>query len=921
MGHGATGGEPVSDRWVYDFDDPLPEGLEARRLLGGKGASLKQMTLAGLHVPPGFTISTECCQQYYAQGRQWPPGLEPQVREHLQRLEQKTGRRFGAGPRVLLVSVRSGAAESMPGMMDTLLNCGLHPGLASVMGDGAAFWGLYTQFIRMFARTVHGIEHEAFAPAGADAHAHLRLYEHRVGKPFPTDPWALLAECINAVFDSWQSERAVAYRQRHDMTHLTGTAVNVQMMFPSQVSGIVFTQDPNDHAAGRMVIEASYGLGEAVVSGDVTPDRFLVRREDFSIISADIGHKASVVLAEGQPVQMDPDGPSLSAEQLRQLAELCLRIEKHVGRPLDIEWGWAAGEFALLQSRPIRGLDVAEDVELARQQEINRLRAMCEGRRVWITHNLAETLRFPTPLTWDIVRQFMAGDGGFGRMYRQLGYRPSETVCREGFLELIGGRIYADPDRLAQLFWDGMPLTYDLDQVQAAGAAALDRAPTRFDPNRADTRFLAQLPANLLAMWRAGRSTRKARADARRRFEEQVLPPYLRYVRENRTLDLSGLSDAQVIEELHARRRAVLDEFAPEALLPGFFAGIALDAVQSLLSQLMGERNGAMWATTLTRGLEGDTTFEQDSLLYDVAQGRAKLQQFLDRFGHRCIGEMELSEPRWRENPQYLHQMIGRMKAANGRNPAAVHHENVLKRQEAQEQLPDLLKQWGGSSLRERLEHDLADAQALLPYRESGKHYLMMGYELLRVAIEELSRRWELGRRIYFLHCDELSRFTAQRAQLTETIAKRRVRWQALQRLDMPDVIDSEHLHDLGRARVLKGADEMTATTLAGGVATGAARIVFDPTQAGDLGTDYVLVCPSTDPGWTPLFLHARGLIVERGGVLSHGAIVARDFGIPAVVLPSATRLLKSGDRVRVDGNTGKVVVIGREQRVEGPHA
>jgi len=903
----------VSDRWVYDFDDPLPEGPDARRLLGGKGASLKQMTLAGLHVPPGFTITTECCRQYYALGRRWPPGLEEQVRQHLQRLEQKTGRTFGRGPRVLLVSVRSGAAESMPGMMDTLLNCGLHPGLASAMGGGDALRRLYAQFIRMFAGTVHGIGHEAFTSAGADPDAHLRIYEQRVGRPFPTDPWLLLAECINAVFDSWQSERAVAYRQRHDMTHLIGTAVNVQMMFPSQVSGIVFTQDPNDPAAGRMVIEASYGLGEAVVSGDVTPDRFLVRRADLSIISADIGHKAAVVAAEGQSVPVDPDAPSLSTQQVRELAELSLRIEKHVGKPLDIEWGWASGEFALLQSRPIRGLDVAEDVELARQQEINRLRAMCDGRRVWITHNLAETLRFPTPLTWDIVRRFMAGDGGFGRMYRMLGYRPSETICREGFLELIGGRIYADPDRLAQLFWDGMPLTYDLDEVRAAGPAALDRAPTKFDPNRADTRFLARLPANLLAMWRAGRSTRRARVDARRRFEEQILPPYLKYVQEKRSQDLSGLSDEQVIGELEERRRRVLDEFAPESLLPGFFGGLAFDAVQSLLSQLMGEREGAMWATTLTGGLEGDTTFEQDALLHDVARGRATLEEFLGRFGHRCIGEMELSEPRWRENPQYLHQMIGRMKGADGRNPSAVHEENVRKRQEAEKQLPRELARWGGSSLRERLEADLADAQALLPYRESGKHYLMMGYELLRLAIEELSRRWELGRRIYFLHLDELPRFTAQRTQLTETIAHRRVRWQALQRLDMPDVIDSEHLHDLGLSRVLKGADEMTATTLAGGVATGPARIVFDPSQAGDLGTDYVLVCPSTDPGWTPLFLHARGLIVERGGVLSHGAIVARDFGIPAVVLPGATRLLKSGDRIRVDGNTGKVVVIARE--------
>ena len=908
------------DQCVFYFADPLPPGCpDAKAVLGGKGQGLKQMTRAGLHVPPGFTIRAECCERYFALGRQWPDGLEQEVRENLERLERDTGRVFGRGQRPLLVSVRSGAAVSMPGMMDTLLNCGLGPALADELGDTPWFWDLYLQFILAFARTVAGIKEGAFADAAtrrpadrAACHTALRIYEQKARVALPTDPWDLLRQCINAVFDSWHSERAVAYRDRHDIRGLHGTAVNVQAMFPSEVSGILFTQNPVDLHANQMVIEASYGLGEAVVSGDVTPDRFLVRRDALGQIVATLGHKASVVAAFGERRELDPAAPSLTPQQIAELAELALRVERHFGHPVDIEWGWAEGQFALLQARPIRGLAVAVDVENARLEEIERLKGPAGApRRLWVTHNLAETLRAPTPLTWDIIRRFMSGSGGFGQLYRQFGYRPSRRVSDQGFLELIGGRIYADPDRLAELFWEDMPLAYDLDQL-AANKAMLDRAPTKFDAARADGLFLARLPRNLAAMWRVARNMKRARADAKRSFEENVLPPYLRYIEEKRSQDLAALPDDQLMAELRDRCRRVLDEFGPESLKPGFFGGLAFDAAERLLVQLLGERDGGELARTLVLGLDGDITFEQDALLYRVATGQALMSDFLRRFGHRCTGEMELSVPRWRESSAYLEQTIRRLQSARGHSPEQIHHRNVEKREAAQASLPAALASAGGSSLREQIERDLTDARALLPYRETGKHYLMMGYELIRLAILELAVRWDLGGGMFFLRLEEIEQHAQPRGRFADLIAQRRVRWQALQRLDMPDVIDSEKLDSLGLPQVVQAAAELQGTTMAPGVATGTARIVSDPQDPGDLGSEYVLVCSSTDPGWTPLFLNALGLVVERGGVLSHGAIVARDFGIPAVACPNATRALRSGDTVRVDGNSGRVVVLQR---------
>jgi hypothetical protein len=242
---------------------------------------------------------------------------------------------------------------------------------------------------------------------------------------------------------------------------------------------------------------------------------------------------------------------------------------------------------------------------------------------------------------------------------------------------------------------------------------------------------------------------------------------------------------------------------------------------------LMGEAEGGRLARILTSGLEGDTTVEQNRCLGRVARGEVPLAEFLERFGHRAAGEMELSEPRWREAPRQVEGMVARLRA---RGVGVERQDAAEKRSAAVAELPDALARRGGSSFREEVEEDLRLAQTLLPYREKGKHYLMMGYELVRMALVELARRWELGQDIFFLHLGELGRFEAERDAL-------------------------------------------------------AARI--------------------------PLLVHACGLICERGGVLSHGAIIARDLGIPAVVFPRAAELLRDGQRVRVDGNCGTVSIPG----------
>ncbi|NLF30772.1 MAG: hypothetical protein GX591_07790, partial [Planctomycetes bacterium] len=739
------------------------------------------------------------------------------------------------------------------------------------------------------------------------------LCEQRTGRPFPRSPWDALRECIDAVFRSWDNQRAIVYRRAHGLTALAGTAVTVQAMFPSEVSGIAFTANPARPQARQIVIESAFGLGESVVSGDVTPDHFVVEPDPLRITERTIGHKAARMAALGdRTTDHDPDRPSLTDGQVLEVAEMALRVEAHFGHPVDIEWGLAGGRLALLQARPIRGLDVARDVEIGRCEEIRRLQTLADGgAKVWLVHNLAETLPAPTPMTWDILRQFMSGDGGFGRMYRQFGYRPSRRVRQEGFLELVCGRVYADVDRTAELFWEGMPFHYDHDAV-LADPRLLETAPRAFDPTRADGRFLLRLPGTVAAMIRSARRMKRARAEAVDRYERRILPAFRRWVDDAAGTDLRAMATPALLEELESRIGRVLTEFGPESLKPGFFGGLARAELEGLLVQLLGPDEGPRLGLVLTSGLEGDPTVEQTAMLYDVSRGRTTLEAFIERYGHRAVSEMELAAPRYREDDGYLRQVVAAQAADEAHSPAYLHSCNLQGRRQAMADLPATLARWGGSFLRDRVVSLAEEAQRLLPYREAGKDELLRGYELIRRVLLELGRRWSLGDDVFFLRRDELADFEMRREVLLAKVAREKVRWKAMQRLDLPDVIDSRDMDALGLPRRLAAADELPATPLSPGVFAGTARIVRTPTEATDLGSDCVLVCPSTDPSWTVLFTTIKALVVERGGVLSHGAITARDFSIPAVACPDATRLIRDGAAVRVDGDRGHVS-IGKE--------
>jgi pyruvate,water dikinase len=394
------------------------------------------------------------------------------------------------------------------------------------------------------------------------------------------------------------------------------------------------------------------------------------------------------------------------------------------------------------------------------------------------------------------------------------------------------------------------------------------------------------------------------------KLRTEILPPFLSYVRAARARNLSGLSERELLEELDVRIERVMTKFGKESLKPTFFAALTYGLVENNLCAVLGEREGKAVARQVMMGLEGDKTLEASIALYEVAQGDRRLDSFLEEYGHRAVNELELAQPRWREDTGYLERMMANYRAPGSRSPAWLHQQQREQREAVEAKLPEILSSEGGASLVDEVQQDLKRAQEFMPWRETSKHYLMMGYELIREVLEELGWRWEVGSDINFLHCDELSSFGERANTLKEQIAQRKVRWQALQRLTFPEVIRSDELERLDQPVEIQGEGrELEGVALAAGAATGTAQLLRSPDEARDM-EDYIIVCPSTDPGWMPLFVRARGLVVERGGMLSHGAVVARDFGIPAVRITAALQRIPDGAPLRVDGNAGKVYLL-----------
>src|SRR6185437_8670293 len=310
------------------------------------------------------------------------------------------------------------------------------------------------------------------------------------------------ADVCAAVARCWQSlhsERAIAYR-RHQGVGDEGLAmaVVVQRLIHAEVAGVLFTRDPLDAEGRRMLAEASWGLGESVVSGKVEPDRYHLDRETGRVVEQHIAVKTSEITADGtRAVPAEKQGQAcLDAPRLAELAELGRRVEAFYGEPRDIEWAWAEGHFWLLQARPITTAGAAER-EQVRREEMAALAAQAEpGGTVWSRFNIPEGMPEPTPMTWALVSHLLSGRGGCGLMFRDLGYGREAANTEECIYDLVAGRVYCNLSREACQHSDWLPYEYPFAALKADPLKALTPQPVR-NPSRAGAFFWLFLPLRL----------------------------------------------------------------------------------------------------------------------------------------------------------------------------------------------------------------------------------------------------------------------------------------------------------------------------------------------------------------------------------------------------------------------------------------
>jgi len=833
--------------FIKKFEDIQETDLP---LVGGKGLNLGLLTKAGFRVPDGFCITTEA---YKIAVKQSPKAAIP---ENISSEILSAYNQLGGG----MVAVRSSAtAEDLPdasfaGQQDTFLN---------VQGDG---------------------------------------------------------NLLRATKDCWVSlfsSRAVAYRRERGIDDdQVSMSVVIQKMLQPDVSGVMFSISPGDK--NSLMIEGSWGLGEAIVSGKVSPDCFTVDRQSLQIAECKICSKNLMITEDGEsrvPIERR-NIQSLNDDEIVQLARLGLEIEGFYSSPQDMEWALVGDDFYLLQSRPITVLETDSEVEDLRQAEIKKLQEMAEDTgTVWCSFNLSETLPEPLPMTWSIISRFMSGRGGLGVTYRELGFMPSKIVDEKGIVDLICGRAYYNLSREPRMYFNEYPLEHDFQKLKENPASASYPQPT-VNIRKSTVGFWLKFGYYVYKMIAADGKMKRVRKDHDERLKTWTIPEFLKYMQEQRAVKLDELPDEEIMAKLGEWLGNILIYFAKEGLKASILAGMSYNNLQMLLTKCFGDDTRAM-LDNLVVGLEGDMTVETNHKLWDVAHGQLTIEDFLEGYGHRAAGEFELAQPRWREDTEYVENMVNIYREHEDFDPEAQFLTQKERREKAESDLRERLLTGKAKVYSKRILMELDYTQRYMPYRETSKFYLMMGYERIRLALLELGKRYfDSADDIFYLTSDELPELVAcksvsMRAPFHKKVAERRHRRDKLLSIELPDVIFSDALEQVGDPPLPESSEELDGTPISGGVATGEAKILLKPPRRQeDMETGYILVCPSTDPGWAPLFPGARGLVMERGGVLSHGAIVAREYGIPAVAnVPGATKIIKDGQKIKVDGNGGKVSI------------
>ncbi|MFD9789848.1 rifamycin-inactivating phosphotransferase [Streptomyces sp. NPDC059070] len=860
------------------YVEDLQEVDESRiALVGGKGAHLGGLSgIDGIRVPDGFCVTTDAFRRIMAQA--------PSVGDLLDRLALVNPDDREA-VRVLSAEVRR-TVEQTPVPDD----------VAKAITGALARCG---------ERAAHAVRSSATAedlPTASFA-GQQDTYLNVMG------PAAVL-EHVRRCWASLFTERAVVYRARHGIDHrLVHMAVVVQRMVLPRASGVLFTADPVTGDRTVATVDAGWGLGEALVSGLVNPDVFKVRRGE--VVARTIAAKERAVHAVPtggtREVAVDPGRqrqPVLTDAQAVELVRLGRRIEEHFGRPQDIEWCLDDDGFQIVQSRPITTLFPVPETD----DQDNHV-YLSVGHQQMMTDAMK-----PLGLSvWQLTALAPMEQAG-GRLFVDVTRRVASPTGRAALLDLIGRGDPLVRDALETVLGreDFIRTVPDESPAGPPRSGTPDEIPT--DPGIV-TELIERSRASVGALERDIRAK-------------------------------SGPALFTFLLEAFAEHKRVLsDPLSMRAIMAGMEATWWLN---DKLGEWLGEKNAA---DTLTLSAPGNITSEMGLALLDVAdvirpwpqvvaflrgveddgfladlaklpggaEAREAIEAYLDRYGMRCVAEIDITRPRWSERPSTLVPVLldhirnfgpgaAERRFEEGRRKASAKEQDVLARLRA---LPDGERKAGET--KEMIDR----VRTFIGYREYPKYGIISRYFVYKRALLEeagqLVRAGVLAERedCFYLTFQEFQEAVRTHEVDGGLVRRRKDAFRSHQALTPPRVLTSD-------GEALDGAyrrDDVPAGALAGlpvsaGTVEGRARVVLDMAEA-DVRAGDILVTSYTDPSWSPLFVGIAGLVTEVGGLMTHGAVIAREYGLPAVVgVAGATRLIRDGQRIRVHGTEGYVEIL-----------
>ncbi len=878
-------------RWFQEV------GVTDGGLVGGKGANLGEMVVAGLPVPPGFCLTAAAYRAFIQ-----ATGLDGAIRSILAEarlddqadVEDKTAHIRG------LI-----AEQEVPMMMAQQILDGYHR-LGQELGVPDA-----TQLpvaVRSSA-TAEDLPTASFA-GQQDTYLNIR----------GTDE--LLAH-IKYCWASLWTARAVTYRTRQGFDHhQVYMAVVVQAMIESEVSGIMFTANPISGNRGEAVINASWGLGEAIVSGLVTPDTFTVRKSDGHTLSRQIATKERTVqyAEEGGTVELATpaewqDAPALSDDQVAELVALGHQIETHYSTPQDIEWAYAQGRFYILQTRAITTL-TPPWAHPAGEMEYNRTMFL---------------EFFPQPLSpvfLSAIQPLFQSMLDF--TVETWGFKPPPGIEAVG---VFYNRPYLNRSYIAAALESLSP------QVREA---LVSRLVNPFGHHEQGVPGELSLP--LLGM--VARLLRFMVG-----FPDQLPGLVARYqaeVAEVAALPLEATSDEEIVAHIRELVFGTASRLLNYDYLMIALIKITYPILGRLLERYFGEEAEEI-SSKLISGVTGNVTMETNTALWDLAQvakdsptvsdllrryserevteyleqtpeGRAfldELERFLSEYGHREIS-LDILYPTWVEDPS---PVFGFLRGYLDADEAQGLHEQQARLVKQRQELTEAVQARLGQDFVGRhlvwpiFRWMLGHTQVHTRERDTMHFELTRMFPPFRRLLLELGRRWrERGliaqpEDIFFLSLDELNEVAESPRTMSEEVWARRAEFESNKLRPCPVIIrGSQEIYAEGARPAEASEGQLHGIASSPGVVTGMARLLRGPEEFGKLKNGEILVAPLTSPVWTPLFAIASGVVTEVGNILSHGAIVAREYGIPAVMgVAGATRLVQEGQMMTVDGSKGIV--------------